>query len=288
MTWSALPTEPTSGSPRISDPACAPLDFNNFGSRVAQRVFVLFLACALVPTGVVGVFAWRRTSSELERAAREQLRRDSKGEGMAIVSRLLVADGLLRALGEGSTQVLAAAPRGASSDPMPWRAVRRTRPEDLPGGPLVASERQAIEAGKSVLRVPGEQHVLLVHAPDPARAGRLIAADLDPAYLWTYDRNDPDSGSRSSTRKAGWSSPRWRPRRRSAWPRRPSRACAGKTRLRPGRGPARRALAALPGQPFRGALLVRDPKPVARARPSLRSPSSAPSSAGRCCSRSWW
>jgi len=170
------------------------LDFGNFGSRVAQRVFVLFLLCALVPTGVVGVFAWRRSSSEFERAAREQLRRDSKSEGMVIVSRLLVADGLLRALGEASTQLLAAAPRDAGAEAMPWRSVRRTRPEELPGGPLVASERQAIEAGKSVLRVLGERHVLLVHAPDPSRAGRLIAADLEPAYLWTYDRNDPDSG----------------------------------------------------------------------------------------------
>jgi hypothetical protein len=68
------------------------------------------------------------------------------------------------------------------------------RPEELPGGPLVASERRAIEAGKSLLRVLARQRVLLAHAPDPARSGRLIAADLDPDYLWTYDSNDPDSG----------------------------------------------------------------------------------------------
>jgi len=169
-------------------------DIGDFGSHVARRVFVLFLVCALVPTGVVGVFAWRRSSSEIERAAREQLRRDSKGEGMAILSRLLVADGLLRALGEVSTQLFAAAPGAASSEEMPWRSVRRTRPEELPGGTLVAPEREAIAAGKAVLRVLGEQRVLLIRAFDPARADRLIAADLDPAYLWTYDRDDSDSG----------------------------------------------------------------------------------------------
>ncbi len=170
------------------------LDFGDFGSRVAQRVFFLFLACALVPTGVVGVFAWSRSSSEIERAEREQLRRDSKSEGMAILSRLLVADGLLRALGEASTQLLAAAPGGAGSDAMPWRSLRRTRAEELSGGPLVAAEREALASGKAVLRVLGDQRVLLIHAPDPARTGQLIAADLDPAYLWTYDRDDSDSG----------------------------------------------------------------------------------------------
>jgi HD-GYP domain-containing protein (c-di-GMP phosphodiesterase class II) len=164
-----------------------------FGSRVAQRVFVLFLVCALVPTGVVGLFAWRRSASELERATREQLHRDSRSEGMAILSRLLVADGLLRALGEASVQLLAAKPTGATSDPMPWRSVRRAQPEELLGGPLAASERRVLEAGKSVLRSPGGERVLMIRAPDPPR-GWVLVAELDGAYLWTYDRNDPDSG----------------------------------------------------------------------------------------------
>src|SRR5262245_6672274 len=112
-----------------------------FGSRVARRVFVLFLACALVPTGVVGVFAWRRSSSELERAAREQLHRDSRNEGMAIVSRLLVADALLRALGEDSARLRSGALQGASPQAVPWSSVRRMRPEELPGGPLDASQQ---------------------------------------------------------------------------------------------------------------------------------------------------
>ena len=114
---------------------------------------------------------------------------------MAIVSRLLVADGLLRALGEASTRVLAAAPAGRElrSDALALGPARRGR-RSCRAGRSLASERQAIEAGKSVLRVLGERRVLLVRAPDPARAGRLIAADLDPAYLWTYDGNDPDSG----------------------------------------------------------------------------------------------
>ena len=99
-------------------------DPGSFGSRVAQRVFVLFLACALLPIGVVGVFAWRRSSSELERAAREQLRRDSKSEGMAILSRLLVADGLLTVAGTLLWRNRSAPPAGGAAEPEEHELVR--------------------------------------------------------------------------------------------------------------------------------------------------------------------
>jgi HD-GYP domain-containing protein (c-di-GMP phosphodiesterase class II) len=169
-------------------------DLGSFGSRVAQRVFVLFLACALLPIGVVGVFAWRRSSSELERAAREQLRRDSKSEGMAVLSRLLVADGLLRALGDSPAPLLAAAPESAGLGAMPWRSLERKRSESLPGGPLDARERRAVVAGRSALRVLPDRRLLLLRAPEPERPERLVVAELDPSYLWTFDANDADSG----------------------------------------------------------------------------------------------
>jgi len=168
-------------------------DLGSFGSRVAQRVFLLFLACALLPMGVVGVFAWRRSSSELERAAREQLHRDSKSEGLAILSRLLVADGLLRALGASSAQLLVASPDQAGFDTMPWSAVERLQPESLPGGPLEVRERRAIESGKSALRALPDQRLLLFRASDPGQPERLVAAEIDPAYVWTFDANDADS-----------------------------------------------------------------------------------------------
>jgi HD-GYP domain-containing protein (c-di-GMP phosphodiesterase class II)/HAMP domain-containing protein len=166
-------------------------DLGSFGSRVAQRVFLLFLACALLPMCVVGVFAWRSSSNELERAAREQLHRDSKSEGLAILSRLLVADGLLRALGDSAAQLLLASPERAGFDATPWRSVQRLRPESLPGGPLQEGERRAVEAGKSTLRVLPDQRLLLLHVSNP---GRLVAAEIDPAYVWTFEANDGDAG----------------------------------------------------------------------------------------------
>jgi HAMP domain-containing protein len=169
-------------------------DLGSFGSRVAQRVFVLFLVCALLPTCVVGLFAWGRSSSELERAAREQMRRDSKSEGMAILSRLLVADGMLRALGDTSVRSEVVAPGDPARGTVPWRSVGPERPTTLPGGPLAVHERAALEAGLSALRVLPERRVWLVRAPDPERPGRLVAAELEPSYLWTFEPGDGDAG----------------------------------------------------------------------------------------------
>jgi HD-GYP domain-containing protein (c-di-GMP phosphodiesterase class II)/HAMP domain-containing protein len=161
----------------------------SFGSRVARRMFVLFLACALVPSGVVGLFAWRRSSGELERAAREQLRRDSKSEGMSILSRLLVADELLRASGgwrERRPSPLASA--------VPWLSLEGQAPGELAGGALAPVEREALASGRSVLRTSADGRVRLLHAPDSARPERLLVATLDPAYVWSDGEEDDDSG----------------------------------------------------------------------------------------------
>jgi HD-GYP domain-containing protein (c-di-GMP phosphodiesterase class II)/HAMP domain-containing protein len=158
-------------------------DLGSFGSRVARRVFALFLACALVPTGAVGVFAWLSTSRELERAAREQLRTDSKSEGMAILSRLLVADGLLRASASGPRELVAV---------VPWLALEPSSGE-LPGGAPSAVERAALAAGRTVLRGSPDGRLRLVHASDPARLDRLLVGSVDAAYLWSYDVDDADA-----------------------------------------------------------------------------------------------
>jgi HD-GYP domain-containing protein (c-di-GMP phosphodiesterase class II)/HAMP domain-containing protein len=164
------------------------LDLEAFGSRVARRVFCLFLACALLPVGVVGVFAWRRSSHELERAARERLHQDSKSEGMAILSRLLVADGLLHVLGEGAARFVAESQANAGWDTRPFRSVERHRPETLPGGPLAPAEAQVMRSGQSALRAFPDRRLLLIRLADIARDDdRLIAAEIDPSYLWTYD-----------------------------------------------------------------------------------------------------
>lgn len=161
-----------------------------FGSAVARRVFLLFLGCALLPVGVLGMFSWVRSSQELERSARESLSRDSKREGLAILSRLLVADALLARWTESDT------PQGASRFGFfgrPFRSVAAVRTSDAPGRPLSVPEVAALERGAPVLRgLPG-QRVILMRARSDGPRGIVLAAELDPEFLFAYDSYDADS-----------------------------------------------------------------------------------------------
>jgi HD-GYP domain-containing protein (c-di-GMP phosphodiesterase class II)/HAMP domain-containing protein len=159
-------------------------DPGSFGSRVARRIFVLFLLCALVPTGVVGVFAWRSSSRELERSAREYLRRDSKEQGMSILSRLIVAEELLHA---------AAADRAAAVAVPAWLRLERQPAAALAGGAPSEAERAALAAGRTALRMPPDGRLRLVVAPDPERIDRVLVASVAPDYLWSRDPEDVEA-----------------------------------------------------------------------------------------------
>lgn len=164
----------------------------SFGSRVARGVFLAFLASALAPVGVLGAFAWLRSSAELERAAREDLRRDGKREGMTILSRLLVADALLRALGEDSGRVSGESARFAAEQARVWRRFERALPARVPGGALTSSEQRALARGKTGLRFLRPDRVLLI-APRTGADGRHLVGEIEPSYLWTFDANDASS-----------------------------------------------------------------------------------------------
>ncbi len=161
-----------------------------FGSAVARRVFLLFLVCALLPVGVLGVFSWVRSSQELERSARESLRRDAKREGQAVFSRLLVANVLLARGGEVDSPS-ASAPGNAFE--APFRSVRLSTSSDLPGGALSAAERSALRREASVVRALPARGLLLVRAVRGGAPERFLAAELDPEFLFAWDANDADA-----------------------------------------------------------------------------------------------
>ena len=158
------------------------------GSAVARRVFLLFLASALVPVGVLGVFAWLRSSQELERAAREQLRTDSKREGMALLSRILVAEGLLAAAADGELP----SPRASSVHGRPFASVARMPANGAPGGAPNARERELLLRGGALIRTaaPGRVHLI----QQPAQADPLVVAEFAREYLWTFEGGDGSEG----------------------------------------------------------------------------------------------
>ena len=57
-------------------------------SKVARRIFMLFIACALVPVTTLAVISFVRVSRQLERQNRDRMVQASKAHGMAIYDRL--------------------------------------------------------------------------------------------------------------------------------------------------------------------------------------------------------
>jgi len=58
-------------------------------SRVARRIFVLFVCCALVPIGALAVLSFNRVEKQLNELSQRRLHHASKAVGMAIFERLL-------------------------------------------------------------------------------------------------------------------------------------------------------------------------------------------------------
>lgn len=72
------------------------LEITLLRTRVARRMLVLFLVCAVVPIITLAAITYPVVMGNLEAGAREQLRDDSKGAGMLILARLEQLAGMLR------------------------------------------------------------------------------------------------------------------------------------------------------------------------------------------------
>lgn len=72
------------------------LQWSSLRSRVARRVFVLFVLSALIPVSAAAILAYIQVNSELAAQTRTQLHYTSKSYGMGLIGRLLDIEGRLR------------------------------------------------------------------------------------------------------------------------------------------------------------------------------------------------
>jgi putative nucleotidyltransferase with HDIG domain len=70
-------------------------DIRFLRSKVAWRIFTLFICCALVPILALGVFSYRNVSNQLEAQNIRRLQQATKNYGMAIFERLLFLETVL-------------------------------------------------------------------------------------------------------------------------------------------------------------------------------------------------
>jgi len=68
------------------------IEYSFLRSRVARRVFVLFILCALVPVGALSLVSLADVRSQLTQQAERRVRQESKAMGMAVYQRLLLLE----------------------------------------------------------------------------------------------------------------------------------------------------------------------------------------------------
>jgi putative nucleotidyltransferase with HDIG domain len=175
------------------------IDKSFLRSRVARRIFTLFVLCALLPIGVLAVLSFNQVTDQLYRQGRGRLRQATKAVGQSIYERLLFLEGELRLV--ASTMVVGTrAPSGGFAEDLARRLLGLTLVTDagrqrpvfgrVPSvAEFDAAERRHLTSGKTLIfsqsRAGSPERVfmsLLVDPQDPRRG--VLVAEINSPYLW--------------------------------------------------------------------------------------------------------
>jgi len=172
-------------------------------SKVARRIFFLFVLCALVPITVLTLISYRQVTRQLKDQARKELRHLAEVEGMAIFEKLEILDDETVMLAEnvrsGAASRLALSTQGAGtrlrgSGIVTSQGNVTVLTGSLSGAPvLTPAEAQHLSSGKALLQTfacENEQTcVRLLRQIDTQNPGRgFLVVEPDPKYLWDTDR----------------------------------------------------------------------------------------------------
>src|SRR5512143_4131966 len=83
------------------------IDTTSLRSKVARRIFVLFVLCALVPIAALAILSFTQVTSELQQQSQQHLRQAARATGTAVFERLMLLESQMQLLAP------ALAPRGA-------------------------------------------------------------------------------------------------------------------------------------------------------------------------------
>jgi hypothetical protein len=88
-------------------------------SRVARRVFFLFILCALLPVGALSLVSFSDVTGQLTQQAERRVRQESKAMGMAIYQRLLLLNAELLSISRQHQATPTVVPDEVPPQPLP-------------------------------------------------------------------------------------------------------------------------------------------------------------------------
>jgi hypothetical protein len=164
-------------------------------SRVARRIFFLFVVCALLPVCVLSLLSIRNVSSRLEQDGQERLRQVSKNAGMSILENLALLQNELENLslsGKGKLESAGRMQLGAEGGKRFNRiyAIGRTGaiPFHGPVSSLPAEMSAHLNSGKALVLISYRQAEAVLQMVTKSVAGssdtEYISGEINPEYLW--------------------------------------------------------------------------------------------------------
>jgi putative nucleotidyltransferase with HDIG domain len=179
-------------------------------SRVARRVFALFIGCTILPITALAVISYAVVTAQLQEQSRQQLKQASKAVGMAIFERLLFLEAELKGI-EARMTPTGAAPRRPPTQARDGDLGRRFTAVALVGDagtqtPLFgridpppqvgAAEREAVASGKTAIfgRFSSGQRPRLFMARGIVSGTSdqaVLLGEVNTTYLWGSADENP-------------------------------------------------------------------------------------------------
>ena len=177
------------------------IDLTFLRSKVAQRIFLLFVLCALVPIAALAIVSFTLVTRQLNDESQARLSQASKAHGMGIYERLRFVEAEIRMVGASlnatadMSRPAKAVPQDlderfsglvlATADGAVQSLLRQM--EVLPA--LTDAEREHLDGGKSVVSTSPStdpvRRVFMVRLLDPEeRTKGILVGEISPAYLW--------------------------------------------------------------------------------------------------------
>lgn len=172
------------------------MPLNILRSKVAHRVVLLFVSCALLPTVILAALAYFQVSSQLNAQSEKQLKNASKAQGMEILERLEILDSDLAWLGskfaEHRSLPTADVSRHHFKDVRvvaPGQRADDQTPQNDSALQLGPAERDHLISGKPLLRLgkctrASDDCVLLMRLARSGADRFLLVGEVNPDYLW--------------------------------------------------------------------------------------------------------
>ncbi|UCF82107.1 MAG: HAMP domain-containing histidine kinase [Desulfobacteraceae bacterium] len=179
------------------------IDLTFFKSKVARRVFTLFVLCALVPISALAVMSFTHVTKQLERQSQKRLHQSCKALGMSIFERLsfleqqlsiftcsykIISEASLNPAHKVSFEGTKKMFKGMALVTDSKGCLQLFGDIKIPNG-LSEEEKHHLRSGKLIiLTCPAKDNRLNVYmliAADPRdRSEGTMYAEIDPMYLW--------------------------------------------------------------------------------------------------------